>query len=120
MAVWTYIIIGFSYMIIFLISMLATGQDGDDKWQVVRNVIMCVYGNNRTLTFKPILAIGHLGMIVMLICHVPFIYFIGKEHILSSIDELMNKSLSQMVDRIKNRFKGDPRHFLVQKKFVIR
>lgn len=53
----------------------------------------------------------------MILCHIPFIFYIGKEHILQSIDEQTNFSLSQMVDRIKHRFKGDPRHFLVEKQF---
>lgn len=70
------------------------------------------------LAYKPILVVGHLGIELMLFCHIPFVFYIGKEHILQAVDEHLNFSLSLMVDRIKNRFKGDPRHFLVQKKFV--
>jgi hypothetical protein len=61
-----------------------------------------------------------MGIIFQLICHMPFIYFIGKEHILQCIDEHQNYNLSQMVDRIKSNISGDPRFFLAQRKFSVR
>jgi hypothetical protein len=127
MGIATYLIIGMIYLVIYGISWLASFDTNqtvggyETKFQVTRDIIMTVYGTNIEMSkSKPILVVGQLGMIVLLICHVPFIYFIGKEHILSCVDEIMNKSLSQMVDRIKNKFKGDHRHFLVEKKFIIR
>ena len=47
----------------------------------------------------------------------PFNYYIGKEFVLQAIDEIYTESLSQMIYRIKNKFTGDPRFFLVQKKY---
>ena len=47
-------------------------------------------------------------------------FYIGKEYILQSVDEHLNYSLSLMIDRIRSDFKGDPRYFLVERKFNLR
>ena len=49
----------------------------------------------------------------------PFIFFIGKEHLLQCYDEFTNHSLSLMVDRIKSNVNGDPRFFRAQRKFKL-
>jgi len=88
--------------------------------EIVRDVLLAVMGSDDGLQQKPILIIGHFGVILQLICHMPFIYFIGKEHVLQCVDEFLNSSLSLMVDRIRFTFKGDPRFFLVQRRFNLR
>lgn len=87
---------------------------------MIRDIILGVFGGDQALIDNPLLFMGHLGMIIMMILHIPFIFYIGKEHILQSIDEYQKSSLSQMVDRIRDKYKGDPRFFLVQKKFLIK
>lgn len=50
----------------------------------------------------------------------PFMYYIGKEHFLVCVDEILNQSMSQMIDRKLDRT-GDPRFFLFErdrKKYV--
>jgi len=45
---------------------------------------------------------------------------VGKEHILQSLDEIKNYSLSQMVDRIKqNSSTADPRNLRLQRQYEI-
>ena len=113
------------YFIVFCISWAATPPEDRvyrtiSNWQIVRDVILCVFGSNPNLNSFPIIIVGHLGVVVQLMFHMPFIFFIGKEHILQCIDEHYNQSLSLMIDRIKNKFKGDPRFFLAQRKFNLR
>jgi len=120
-------------MTIFVISMIASYKGRNSAtWniehklysfssaEVVRDVILCIFGNNQIYYPKPILFIGHLGVIVQLLCHLPLIFYIGKEHVLQSVDEYQNVSLSQMVDRIRDNISGDPRFFLAQKKYFVR
>ena len=41
--------------------------------------------------------VSHLGQIFMaiqLFFHIPFIYYIAKEHLLSCVDEILNQSMS--------------------------
>lgn len=124
MGIITITLIGLIYLFTFTISLLATSQEilnmseqESLKMELVRDIVLCVFGGNTDLSIKPIMVLGQMGVMVMIFCHIPFIFYIGKEHILQSIDEHYNFSLSQMVDRIKHRFKGDPRHFLVEKQF---
>ena len=70
--------------------------------------MMCIFGNQAKYYDSLLLILGR-AFIMQLTCHIPLIYYVGKEHILQTIDEIKNYSLSQMVDRIK--LNGDPRYF---------
>jgi len=52
------------------------------RMEIFRDVVLAVLGSDVDLQQKPILIIAHFGVILQLICHMPFIFFIGKEHIL--------------------------------------
>ena len=69
---------------------------------------------------SPPILIANLLKILQLFFHMPFMYYIGKEHFLVCVDEILNQSMSQMIDRKLDRT-GDPRFFLFQrdrKKYV--
>jgi hypothetical protein len=48
--------------------------------------------------------------------HLPFIYYIAKENLMTVIDEIINSSLSDMIDRVRKGvfIAGDYRFFLVK------
>ena len=52
-------------------------------------------------------------LVIQLLVHIPFLYYIGKEHILIAYDEYINENLTLIVDRVRNK-QGDPRHYLVE------
>lgn len=66
-----------------------------------RDVLMCIFGRSGQFYGKFVLKLATVGIAVQLVCHMPFIYYIGKEHMLQCFDEYFNGSLSKMVDRIK-------------------
>ena len=119
------------YMLLFIISWLATPDpqtaltnksvdQAITKAEIVRDIILVVLGSNENVHSKDILCLGHMGVILQLICHMPFIFYIGKEHVLQAVDEHYYNSLSLMIDRIKNDRAGDPRFFLAEKKYTFR
>lgn len=63
----------------------------------------------------PLLFISQLCLIIQLLTHTPFIYYIAKEQFLMAYDEYNNHSISLMVDRVINE-QGDPRFYLAQLK----
>jgi hypothetical protein len=116
------------YLFIFTVSWLATPIEEQvidkntpiPKAEILRDIILAVLGSNENFRTKPILVVGHFGVIMQLICHVPLMFFIGKEHLLTCIDEHFNNSLSLMLNRIKNSQYGDPRYYLVERKYNLR
>jgi len=90
------------------------------KAEIVRDVIIAVLGNNEMFLDNYLLILAHFGIVLMFICHMPFMFFIGKEHILTCVDEYYNNSLSLMVTRIRDFDKGDHRYFLVERKHSLR
>ena len=124
----TVLSVGFLYLYIFGIGYLGSSihksEDGKPTdyggIKIFRNVLMSIFGSSGEDYSKTILKVAHLGIILQLICHMPFIYFMGREHILQCIDEHQNSNLSKMVDRIKSNISGDPRFFLAQRKFSFR
>jgi hypothetical protein len=69
-----------SYNVYDLVDKKTTPYYGGIK--LVRNVMMSIFGSDGEYYGKKMLIFAHLGIISQLICHMPFIYFIGKEHIL--------------------------------------
>lgn len=114
-------------LFIFISSWLATPTGGvveDDsvvtKSEVVRDIIFAVLGNNQNLQWYFILIVANFFVVVQMLFHMPFTFYIGKEHILQCYDEYTKHSLSLMVDRIKNSTSGDPRFFRAERKYKIR
>ena len=124
----TILSVGFLYLYIFGIGYLGSSihksEDGKPTdyggIKIFRNVLMSIFGSSGEDYSKSILKVAHFGIILQLVCHMPFIYFIGREHILQCIDEHQNNNLSKMVDRIKSNISGDPRFFLAQRKFSLK
>ena len=50
------------------------------------------------------------------ICHIPFIYYIAKENIMMVVDELINGTLSEMIERIREGIlkAGDYKFYLTE------
>ena len=42
----------------------------------------------------PLLVIAQLCLIIQLVIHIPFVYYIGKEHLLMAYDEFKNQNLT--------------------------
>jgi len=61
----------------------------------------------------PIIFVIQFLMICLLLVHLPFAYYIGKENIMMLLEEYSTGNLSMMIDRVKNQ-QGDPRFFLVE------
>ena len=60
-----------------------------------------------------------LALILQQVTHLPFVYYIAKESLLTSIDEIINSTLSKMIYRIRlGDTYGDFRYFLTQLKIV--
>lgn len=59
--------------------------------------------------------IAQMLMVLQLFFHIPFTYYIAKEHLLVCVDEVMNQSLSLMIDRKRKTVVGDPRFFLAER-----
>lgn len=118
-------VIGTIFFFIFFFAFLSTPDPNKIQgpnltpWEIVRDTIIGVLGNNHELEQYTILKIGHLGIVLQSLLHMPFIFFIGKEHILQCYDEYKNHSLSLMVDRIKSNVTGDPRYFRAEKRFKL-
>jgi len=88
--------------------------------QIAQVVMMSIFGNQVKYFDSYLLLFGRSLIILQLTFHIPLIYYVGKEHILQSLDEIKNYSLSQMVDRIKqNSSTADPRNFRLQRQYEI-
>ena len=117
----TILIIGVFYLLIFGSTYLQF-VDGE-KLKFTRLLVTSIFSDasagNCQLRSIPVL-IANLLKISQLFFHMPFMYYIGKEHFLVCVDEILNQSMSQMIDRKLDRT-GDPRFFLFQrdrKKYV--
>ena len=54
-------------------------------------------------------------MVLQLFFHTPFVYYISKEHLLVCVDEIINQSMSKMIERMKDTRQGDHRYFLAER-----
>ena len=83
---------------------------------------MSIFGKSGVYYGKISIELTSVFIMLQVACHLPFIYYIAKEHLLQVIDEYNKASLSKMVDRIKgvNGETGDPRFFLVQRLFRLK
>lgn len=52
-------------------------------------------------------------MVVQLVTHIPFIYYISKEQLMMIYDEYYNSSISNMIERVIFE-SGDPRFYLAE------
>jgi hypothetical protein len=69
----------------------------------------------KSVNFKDwwILRTIQLALIIQLLMHIPFIYYIAKENIMILVDEWQTQSTSRMVDRVRDQ-NGDPRFYLAE------
>ena len=50
----------------------------------------------------PLLLLIQFGLLVQLLVHIPFIYYIAKENMMIAVDEYYYSRLSMMVTRVRN------------------
>jgi len=85
---------------------------------IYRNVMRISLGIETThynISEWPLVFVVQLCLIIQLLMHIPFIYYIGKENFLMAYDEFYSSNLSNMVMRVKKE-DGDPRFFLAELK----
>lgn len=63
----------------------------------------------------PLITAIQVCLIVQLVSHIPFIYYVSKEYFSLGLDEYKTGNLSNMVRRVRTE-EGDPRVYLVQYK----
>lgn len=61
----------------------------------------------------PLILFTRVMLLLQLLMHVPFIYYIGKENALIAWDEYFYQNMSLMVSRVKLD-EGDPRYYLAE------
>ena len=61
----------------------------------------------------PLVFLIQSSIILQLLVHIPYIYYIGKENFLMMFDEHQNYNLTSMVNRVRSE-QGDPRYFLAE------
>ena len=111
----TSIILCVQYLLFYGVVLIFSLKSGLNAFDNVKLEFMIIFGE----TLKPScnLYITHLAqffMVLQLFFYTPFIYYIAKEHLLVSLDEIINRSVSRMIDRVKTQTLGDPRFFLAE------
>lgn len=87
--------LGFTMTLYLIISVIGIALFGND----INSSVLVNFGTITTPTGKPFWesAIIQFAFIIVLMCHIPFVYFAGKEAVLIIVDELHRKSISTVL-----------------------
>lgn len=113
----TVLVIGSYYLFFYFLDFIIVSYP-ENLWFANTGVVGIMGQQNCDLTLdtkaRVFILVGQFFQFIRLYFHGPFKYYIGKEHFLIGLDEILNQSMSLMINRMRNS-RGDPLFFLAER-----